>query len=108
MVLGSTVILLTLFAAREMYDFPPLTTLSVMFLSTAFVAIASVKYNRRSLALASLILAGVAPLLTNSPSNNYVALFSYLLVVTLGAIWIVVLTGRRELTAAATYLNNTL
>ncbi|MEK7497211.1 MAG: DUF2339 domain-containing protein [Patescibacteria group bacterium] len=105
LVLGSTVILLTLFAAREMYDFfTPLTTLSVMFLSTAFVAIASVKYNRRSLALASLILAGVAPLLTNSPSNNYVALFSYLLVVTLGAIWIVVLTGRRELTAAALIL----
>lgn len=105
LVLGSTTILLTIFAAREIYDFfTPLSALVVMFLSTAFVALASVKYNSRSLALASLILAGIAPLLTDAPSPNYVGLFSYLFVVILGAIWIVVLTGRRELTAAALLL----
>ncbi len=75
-----------------------------MFLSTAFVALASVKYKNRSLALASLILAGVAPLLTNAPTTDYVGLFSYLFVIVLGAIWITVLTGRRELTAAALIL----
>jgi len=105
LVLGSTTILLTIFAAREIYDFfTPLSALVVMFLSTAFVALASVKYNNRALALASLILAGVAPLLTNVPTINYVGLFSYLFVVILGAIWIVALTGRRELTTAALLL----
>jgi len=105
LVLGSTTILLTLFAAREIYDFlTPLSALIVMFLSTAFVALASVKYNSRPLALASLILAGIAPLLTNSPSTDYIGLFSYLFVVVLGAIWIVALTGRRELTTAALIL----
>jgi len=105
LVLGSTTILLTIFAAREIYDFfTPLSALIVMFLSTAFVALASVKYNNQALALASLILAGVAPLLTNVPTTNYVGLFSYLFVVILGAIWIVALTGRRELTAAALLL----
>lgn len=105
LVLGSTTILLTLFAAREMYHFfTPLSALVVMFLSTAFVALASVKFNSRSLALVSLILAGVAPLLTNAPSPNYVGLFSYLFVITLGAIWIVALTGMRELTTAALLL----
>lgn len=104
LVLGSTTILLTLFAAREVYNFfTPATVLIVMFLSTAFVATASVKYSSRSLALASLILAGVAPLFTNSPSNP-VGLFSYLLVVILGAIWITVITGRRELTTVALIL----
>lgn len=105
LVLGSTTILLTIFAAREVYNFfTPLSALLVMFLSTAFVALASVKYNSRSLALASLILAGVAPLLTNMPSFDYVELFAYLFVVILGAIWIVALTGRRELTTAALVL----
>ncbi|MEK7084772.1 MAG: DUF2339 domain-containing protein [Patescibacteria group bacterium] len=105
LVLGSTTILLTIFAAREIYGFfTPLSALAVMFLSTAFVALASVKYKSQSLALSSLILAGIAPLLTNTPSPNYTGLFTYLFVVILGAIWIVVLTGRRELTMAALLL----
>jgi uncharacterized membrane protein len=46
LVLGSTTILLTIFAAREIYGFfTPLSALAVMFLSTAFVALASVKYK---------------------------------------------------------------
>ncbi len=101
-VVGSATIILTIFAAREIYDFfTPLTALAVMFLSTVFVALASVKYGSRSLALSGLVLASAAPLLTNSPTPDYVSLFSYLLVVVLGAIWVVVLTGQRVLTLAA-------
>ena len=101
LVLGSTVVLLTVFAARELYNFfSPVTALGIMFLSTAFVALASVKYESKSLALTSIILAGVAPLLTNPP-NDFVALFAYLFVVTLGTLWVVALTGYRELTLAS-------
>jgi uncharacterized membrane protein len=102
LVLGSTTILLTIFAARTVYDFfTPLSALMVMFLSTAFVALASVKYNSRPLSLLSLTLAGIAPLLTKSPATDHIWLFAYLFVVILGAIWIVALTGQRELTAAS-------
>jgi len=102
LVLGSTTILLTIFAARTVYDFfTPLSALIVMFLSTAFVALASVKYNNRALSLLSLILAGIAPLLTKSPVTDHIGLFAYLFVVILGAIWIVILTGQRELTAVS-------
>ncbi len=105
LILGSTTILITIFAARELYGFfTPLSALAVMFLSTAFVALASVKYNDRNFALASLVLAGIAPLLTNAPSPNYIELYLYLFVVIVGAIWIVFLTGRRELTFAALLL----
>jgi len=105
LVLGSTTVLLTIFAARAVYGFfTPAAALGVMFLSTAFVAIASVRYKSRALALSSLILAGVAPLLTDTPAPDYIGLFSYLLAVILGALWIVALTGRRELTAAALVL----
>ena len=44
LLLGSTVILLTVFAAREIYGyFTPLTALITMFLSTAYVAFVGVK-----------------------------------------------------------------
>jgi uncharacterized membrane protein len=102
LVLGSTTILLTIFAARTVYDFfTPLSALAIMFLSTAFVAFASVTYRVRALALLSLALAGIAPLLTKAPTTDYVMLFAYLFVVVLGAIWIVVVTGQRELTLAS-------
>lgn len=105
MVVGSTTILLTLFAAREYYNFfSPLSALGIMFLSTAFVALASVKYRSKPLALGSLILASIAPLLTGSPSPDYIGLFSYLLVVILGVIWVVGVTGWRELNVAALIL----
>jgi len=102
LVLGSTTILLTIFAARAVYDFfTPFSALIVMFLSTAFVALASIKYNSRALSLLSLTLAGIAPLLTKAPTTDHIGLFAYLFVVILGAIWIVALTGQRELTVAS-------
>jgi uncharacterized membrane protein len=102
MVLGSTTVLITTFAARLVYDFfTPGVALVVMFMSTAFVGLASVKLKSRSLALVSLVLAGLAPLLTHSATRDYVSLFMYLFVVMAGALWIVALTGIRELTLAA-------
>ena len=102
LVLGSTTILLTIFVARTVYDFfTPLSALLVMFLSTAFVALASVKYNSRTLSLLSLVLACVVPFFTKTPGTDHIGLFAYLFVVVLGAIWIVALTGQRRLTLAA-------
>ena len=100
--LGSAVMILTLFAAREVYDFlTPASALVIMFLSAAFVAFASIRFRVRSLALLSLILGVIAPLLVNAAQPNYIALFTYLFVVVLGTIWIVFLTGYRGLTVAA-------
>ncbi len=105
LVLGSTTILLTIYAAREIYNFfTPTSALSAMFITTAFVAFASVRYKTQSLALASMTLAALAPLFTNTPKPDYEGLFIYLLIVTIGAIWIVILTGWRTLTAAALVL----
>ncbi len=105
LVLGSTVVLLTIFAAREVYDFlSPLSALVVMFLSTAFVALSSVKHKSQSLAVASLVLAGLAPLLTSNANPTEVALFSYLLVVVLGTVWVVGVSGWRALTFGALIL----
>src|SRR3989344_1249789 len=80
LVLGSTTILLTIYAAREIYDFfTPSIALIVMFLSALVVTVASVRHKSKQLAILSIALAGIAPLLTNSPTADYVSLFNYLL-----------------------------
>ena len=92
LVVGSAIILLTIFAARELYGmFTPLFALILMFLSTAYIALISVKYDAFAVSLSGLVLAFISPLLTNSANVDEVGLFSYLFVVTLGAVWIVVI-----------------
>jgi uncharacterized membrane protein len=103
--LGSGIILLTTFAARVFYGFfDPLSSLVLMFMSIVFVAFVGVKYKSKYLPLISLILAGVAPLLTHSSSADYITLFTYLLVVVLGVIWVVFITGQRSLVVASLIL----
>ncbi|OGL77005.1 hypothetical protein A3J43_03995 [Candidatus Uhrbacteria bacterium RIFCSPHIGHO2_12_FULL_54_23] len=105
LVLGSTTILVTIFAAREVYDFfTPLSALAVMFLSVVFVALASVRFKSHSLSLLSLAMAGAAPMLTSMPTYDYPVYFIYLLIVVLGTLWIVAVTRRQELTTAALIL----
>lgn len=102
LVLGSTTILLTVFAARAIYNFfDPVSALVVMFLSVAFVAFVGVKHNSRALTLMSLALASVAPLLIKPPDTDHIGLFAYLFFVALGAVWVIAINGQRTLTTVA-------
>lgn len=103
LVLGSVVIILSAFTATYGYKiFPAEASLAIMFLSSAFVALASVHYRLLPLAVTSLILASFAPtLLLSGVTPQYEQLFAYLFIVTLGVIWVVALTGWRVLTLAA-------
>lgn len=102
LVLGSTVIILTVFAGRVVYDFfTPFSALAIMFISTVFIGLSSVKYRSGSLALSGLILAGVAPFLTKVSSADYIWMFAYLLVIVLGFIWIIAVTGKKGLAIAS-------
>jgi uncharacterized membrane protein len=99
LVLGSTVILITVYAARNLHGlFTPSTALLTMFLSTAFVAFVSVKRRSMGLAIAALVLAALAPLLIGGPGNAYIEFFTYLTVVIIGVIWVVIVTGWKPLT----------
>jgi uncharacterized membrane protein len=101
-VLGSTTVLLTVYAARELYDFfTPLSALGLMLLSTAFVALVAVRFSSERLALAGLVLASIAPLFTNSPYPDVIERFTYLLVITFGSLWVVYLRGWSNLTFSA-------
>jgi uncharacterized membrane protein len=99
--LGSSVVLLTMWAARYIYDFfDPLSSLLIMFGSAAIVALASYIFRIRSLAVLSVLIAGFVPALVNGDPND-LGLWSYIFVVVLGAIGLVMLTGDRVVTAAA-------
>lgn len=98
-IIGVTIILLTTYAAREIYDFfTPETALVLMFLAVSFVAFVSVRYGSEWLSIACLIMAGIAPLLTNSPFPDVTVVFPYLLVITTGTLWVVWHTGWTKLT----------
>lgn len=88
--LGSTTILLTIFAARGLYDFfTPASALVFMFITVAYVAFVSVRYNREALAISSLLLGAVAPVLTFAPAPDITGLSLYLLALVIGTIWVV-------------------
>lgn len=100
--LGAGVILLTIFAARVMYGFfTPTIALIAMFLTVVFVALSSVRHGSKSLAALSLVLGFVVPILVHSNVFNFIGLFSYLFMVSLGTLWIVYLTRWNELTFGA-------
>lgn len=102
MVLGATTILLTLYAARSIYDFfTPALALGMMFAVAAIVAVVSVYENRNALATSSLVMALAAPLFVHAPEVNYIGLFMYIIAVVLGTMWVVALRHQRILVSLA-------
>lgn len=94
LVLGEAGVLLTIFAARESYNFfTPTVALMIMFMAVVLVAFVSVQYRNQKLAIAGLVSGSIAPLLTASPVPDAVGLFTYLLVVAGGTLWVVWYTG---------------
>jgi len=97
-IIGATIVLLTVYAAREIYDFfTPETALVLMFMAVTFVAFVSVRYVISWLAVASLIMASIAPLLTNAPAPVVTVVFPYLLAIIIGTLWVVWHTGWTKL-----------
>jgi len=87
---GSSVIIMTTFAARSIYDFyTPAIALAIMFSSVALVAFISVRYQRVSMVIAGLVLAAVSPFLTYAPEMSVTSLSLYLLVIVIGTLWAV-------------------
>lgn len=84
--LGAATILVSLFAARNVYDFfTPFTALLAMFAVVVAMGLSSLRHKNMPLAIVGLFMGAAAPLLVNSPEPSYVGLFSYLLALTVGA-----------------------
>lgn len=95
---GALGIVLTVWAGRELYDFfTPASALVIMFLTSCVLGLTSIHFRYVPLAYANVLLGAVAPLMTASPEPSLTGLFTYLLVLSLGAIWVAVVTGWRQL-----------
>ncbi len=99
---GGTMMLLTVFAAREIYDFfTPASSLGMMALVVVAMAVIAISNRTKAVAYLALLGGAVAPLLTNSSSPNEVALMSYIFILNIGVFLTVALRGWRGLIPAA-------
>lgn len=79
------VLYLTVFSALRLYELLPATfAFAILFVFAAFSAVLAVLQNSRALAVLALSGGFLAPILTSTGSGNYVALFSYYLILNLG------------------------
>ena len=79
------VLYITIFASLRLYDLLPATlAFTILFIFAVLTAVLAVLQNSRSLAILGLSGGFLAPILTSTGSGNYVALFSYYLVLNLG------------------------
>ncbi|MEX1027356.1 MAG: DUF2339 domain-containing protein [Candidatus Paceibacterota bacterium] len=114
LVLGSTTLIITIFSGFIVYGFfsPVSLALALVFVSAAFVAAASVQHRVYALAVSSLILASVAPILVflsaalggtdiTSAIPLEIGIYAYLMAVVLGSVWVTALTGWRSLNTMA-------
>lgn len=82
---GSGILYLTIFVAFRLYHLVPAKfAFALLFCVMLFSMFLAVMQNSRSLALLSATGGFLAPLLTSTGSNNYVALFSYYSVINAG------------------------
>ncbi len=99
--LGAAILLLSTYAARYQYDLlTPFIALAFVYLVSVFVSFTSYHFRLRSLAFLGLVIGSLSPLLTNG-RDDHVGLFAYLLVITVGTLWLSMATAWRELTTAA-------
>ena len=92
--LGAMVVLISAFSAAYVYTLiSGHAALGIAFLTSAFIALASVRFNVMALSVVSVIIASTAPsmLLIRSTATT-TELFAYLFVVVLGTVWIVSIT----------------
>lgn len=98
MALGTTGILVTVFIARSYYDiFTPASAMTIMALAVLMIAVVAIINNSLALGVISFLGGIAAPLLTNSPDQNFVFLNSYMLVLDCGIFAMVAMRGWRIL-----------
>lgn len=97
--LGAAVMLVTIYAAQNVYHmFPSEVALAFILLIMVAMTFISLKHMSYSLVIASLTIASIAPFLIGAGEKNILSLYSYLLVVVLGVLWVVRYSKWRSLT----------
>ncbi|MDA1338129.1 MAG: DUF2339 domain-containing protein [bacterium] len=86
---GASISLITIYSAQSLYSmFPPVLALLLSTIVTVFCGVASVVHNDKPLTIIALISGTIAPLLTGNTDPNIFGLFSYLLSLNIGILWV--------------------
>jgi uncharacterized membrane protein len=72
------------FAFHEYTMFSQTTAFIIMIIITVFAVVISLLYNKLELAVIALVGGFIAPFLVSTGSGNYIALFTYLLILSIG------------------------
>jgi hypothetical protein len=97
--LGAIIIIITTYIARTpAYNlFDPYLAMLLMFLTTVCLALTAFAYNRPQLAHVGLFIASLVPLFTGTLHQGFASTLLYLGVVTLGVLWLALVTKWRTL-----------
>jgi hypothetical protein len=94
LIIGSAIVQITLFASRNVYDFfSPFSVLTISFLVALYLAVISMKYNSERLALYGIGISLAAPLFVYADSPFFIETFVYVLLVSVGTIWLSIKKG---------------
>lgn len=97
-ILGTSIVLITIYAARFIYEFlSPVTALSLVFAFSGYLIIVSLRYDLKYLAITGIIMATLAPSFTNTVSVDILGRFLYLAVVIVSSIWVMFQKNWREI-----------
>ena len=98
MFVGALVVVFTVWVGYEEYEiFDQISALILMFLTSCVLGLMSVLFSHKPLAYGNVAIAAVAPILASSPDPSFAGLMLYLLVLSVGAIWVAGLMGWRGL-----------
>ncbi len=84
---GLAILYTTVTIAYQLYNlFPQAAAFAILIVITAFAVMLSLLYDKRELAIISLIGGFASPFMVSSGSGNYIVLFSYLLILNAGMV----------------------
>lgn len=89
--LGAAVMTISMYAAQFAFKnpmFPSTLALALIFVTVVLTTLISLKHHSLSLSVAGLIIGGLAPILIGSETKSIMGLYSYLLVVCVGTLWV--------------------
>lgn len=87
--LGSALITITAIAGHSLYNFyPESAILVIVFITSVYTSLSAIAWSTEKLATYSVFLSLLAPVLARGSKPDFVFLMSYLLVISIGTIWI--------------------
>lgn len=105
LIFGVIILMISVFAGRFVYSiFDPITVLVIVTVISAYVALASLRYDNVNLATAGLFVAALAPTLTSFVNPEPLLQTIYISVVCLSYIWLNNFKNWRELGAVSSII----